>query len=816
MKPLKLVLSAFGPYAGRTEIDFTCLGEQGLYLITGDTGAGKTIIFDALCYALYGETSGGTREASMLRSQYAAADVPTFVELAFRLRGQEYVVRRNPEYQRPAKRGSGLTLERAAAELRYPDARQPVTKTGEVDRAVKELLGLDYKQFTQIAMIAQGQFRKFLDTNTDERSKIFRELFHTEFYQSLQERLKREALDKYKECDELQRRTAQFLGGISCADYPEQAAKLALWRQQEFRGCAGEALELVDAVIKLDEAKQAQNAAAKSALDEQQRALNAQMEGFSQLAELESAVRSLQAQKERLQQQADSEAEAKAAREKQLASLESAWQEAQAAQLAAAQEQGEQQRLAARKRDLQDVQAMLARYNEELAELEAKRAEYREHMQAYTEKKQKYDALDMAFLQAQAGVLAATLKEHEACPVCGSLQHPRPAVLPQDTPTEQQVKQAQAAMTSAKAYLGDLAGQGRKLNAGCERQLQLTLDKSRELLGCAELDKLPACLQAEQQQTVEQTQELEARLRPLVQLARQEAQRAAAVTRQRASNAMADADAQKRVAELAKVEGQLQEKTEQLEQQQRLVADVDEAALRAQGAELAAAQRELEQQDRRLYAAIENNKGITANVRESTEGLRRSEEEYQSLKALADTMNGRLVGKKHVNLETYIQMHYFDKILRRANVRLLQMTSGQYELCREALDNDEVKTGNSKTGLDLVVHDHYSGRRRSVKTLSGGESFMASLALALGLADEVQSSAGGIQLDAMFVDEGFGSLDDSALQQAVATLQGLSEGRRLVGIISHVHDLMDMIDTQLVVTKRTNGAGTGSEVQILA
>ena len=143
MKPLKLVLSAFGPYAGRTEIDFTRLGEQGLYLITGDTGAGKTIIFDALCYALYGETSGGTREASMLRSQYAQADVPTFVELAFRLRGQEYVVRRNPEYLRPAKRGSGLTLERAAAELRYPDARQPVTKTGEVDRAVKELLGLD-------------------------------------------------------------------------------------------------------------------------------------------------------------------------------------------------------------------------------------------------------------------------------------------------------------------------------------------------------------------------------------------------------------------------------------------------------------------------------------------------------------------------------------------------------------------------------------------------------------------------------------------------------------------------------------------------
>ena len=143
MRPLKLVMSAFGPYAGQTVIDFSKLGEQGLYLITGDTGAGKTVIFDAVSYALYGQTSGGVRDANMLRSQYAQAEVPTFVELAFRLRGQEYVVRRNPEYQRPAKRGSGLTLERASAELRYPDARQPVTKTGEVDRAVKELLGLD-------------------------------------------------------------------------------------------------------------------------------------------------------------------------------------------------------------------------------------------------------------------------------------------------------------------------------------------------------------------------------------------------------------------------------------------------------------------------------------------------------------------------------------------------------------------------------------------------------------------------------------------------------------------------------------------------
>ncbi|MFR4384269.1 MAG: AAA family ATPase [Phascolarctobacterium sp.] len=193
MKPLKLTVSAFGPYAERVEVDFTKLGNQGLYLITGDTGAGKTTLFDALTYALYGETSGKTREASMLRSQYAVPDTPTFVELEFLYKGKIYKVRRNPEYLRPAKRGNGMTTEKPGAELYYPDGRPPVTKMSEVTPAIVELLGVTYEQFVKIAMIAQGKFRELLETNTEKRSEIFRQLFHTYFFQDFQDKIKAKA-----------------------------------------------------------------------------------------------------------------------------------------------------------------------------------------------------------------------------------------------------------------------------------------------------------------------------------------------------------------------------------------------------------------------------------------------------------------------------------------------------------------------------------------------------------------------------------------------------------------------------------------------
>ena len=217
LRPLKLIMSAFGPYAGSTEVDFTSLGERGLYLITGDTGAGKTTIFDAITFALYGEASGEIREASMLRSNYADEKTPTFVELSFVLGGKEYRVRRNPEYNRPKARGEGFTLQKSDAELTLPDGKI-ITRQKDVNQQIVEILGIDRSQFTRIAMIAQGDFRKLLFASTEERKKIFQKLFHTHLYQSLQEELKRISAQMRKEFEKASASLDQYAEGILCGE----------------------------------------------------------------------------------------------------------------------------------------------------------------------------------------------------------------------------------------------------------------------------------------------------------------------------------------------------------------------------------------------------------------------------------------------------------------------------------------------------------------------------------------------------------------------------------------------------------------------
>lgn len=245
MKPVKLTISAFGPYADYTEIDFERLGGQGLYLITGDTGAGKTTIFDAIAFALYGEASGDVRRAEMFRSKYADDNVPTYVEFIFDYRGKRYTVKRNPEYMRPKGRGSGFTMQRAEAELLYPDDREPVTKSKEVTKAVAELIGLDRRQFSQIAMIAQGDFQKLLLAGTEERSSIFRQIFKTGFYQKLQEQLKSEVKQQWNLYTELRRSINQYMDGIVCAQDTPLEEKMSQLKKEKFEGRVGEGMELL-------------------------------------------------------------------------------------------------------------------------------------------------------------------------------------------------------------------------------------------------------------------------------------------------------------------------------------------------------------------------------------------------------------------------------------------------------------------------------------------------------------------------------------------------------------------------------------------
>ena len=815
MRPLKLVMSAFGPYAGQTVIDFSQLGEQGLYLITGDTGAGKTVIFDAVSYALYGQTSGGVRDANMLRSQYADADTPTFVELEFSFRGKCYRVKRNPEYRRPAKRGTGMTKEKAGAELYYPDGRVPVTRMSDVDKSIVELLGLNHKQFTQITMIAQGQFRKFLDTNTDERSKIFRDLFHTYFFQQLQDKLKQDAAAKRNEFLEQQRRSEQALNGICCA-YPAYTEHLQSLALRHYEGCVDEVLALVDTLIALDEKEQQQVAAAETDAAKEVSALQESLGALAKKQQLLQAIQNAETRIARMQQQIEQEAVASVQRQEALQKLEAEVGEAQKGEVELAQLQAARQQLAARQRELLQLQDMQQRYQSQEVALLQKRQEYKRASEEYEHLNKLSDVCFDRFLGAQAGLLAHDkLKPGKPCPVCGSCEHPQPVQLAQDAPTENDVEQARAKAETAQKVRDGLVGEGKALKEHLELDKGLLIGKGMELLGCDDLKLIAEKVQAELKDVNNKITDLRLKMGFLQEKVEQYHKLAKTLEQQKTADKQAEAAAQSMRQQLAGAEGQLQELKKQLAQQQELLVDVNEQELQQEHAKLLAQLRELDLQGKRLYSAIEKNRQIKQEVSGYEARRAACEAEYSLINSLSATLNGTLTGKKRVNLETYVQMHYFDKILQRANIRLLRMSRGQYELCRDKMQDEDSKTGNSKTGLDLEVKDYYSGNLRSVKTLSGGESFMASLALALGLADEVQSCAGGIQLDTMFVDEGFGSLDDSSLQQAIATLQGLSEGHRLVGIISHVHDLQEMIDKKILVRKKRGLQGTGSEVALV-
>ncbi|MEE0358971.1 MAG: SMC family ATPase [Faecalibacterium prausnitzii] len=929
MRPLRLTLSAFGPYAAETTLDLEKLGKGGLYLITGDTGAGKTTIFDAITYALYDHSSSGIREGSMLRCKYADDKTPTFVELEFEVHGVRYTVRRNPEYQRPKARGEGMTTEKADATLTYPDDRPPVTKAKDVTAAVQEIIGLDYNQFSQIVLIAQGQFTKLLNASTEERSRIFRKLFRTQRYAQLQERLQAEASALNQQRTAQNAKLDSLLGGLQfspedpdaealralCAQtVPEtalalldaltarqaaaleevgtalQATEAQLDTVQQQLGAAAQAQRLAQQLA----ARQAELAAAKPALDAARAEAGrhagdaAQLDALTaQVTQAQSALAAYDTLDALCRQQTEARDAARLAaaqahkRRTQLDSLNAALAAAET-ELAALAD-ADTQLLA-----LQNRSAQLTQRGEALAKLEQRLADcqrqakaahkaqenYRAAAAAQDEARARRDALERAFLDAQAGLLAESLTEGAPCPVCGSTHHPARALLPHTAPTQAQVEAARqaAAETDRQAQNASAAAQS-ALAAANEAKTSLRRDAETLLperfttpegtvpltfalmtnvlaeentaLQAAQTDCKAQCQQAEadcrRKAQLEADRQGKTRQRPALEQAAAEADRSAA-----AQNASADAlesqiaerraalpyprraDAQaaldKLEADRSALRTGMDTAQRKLKQAEQTVAAAEAAVealtaqqtaaqkelparsaeeLTAQQTALTAAREALRSREKQLSAQLLPNRKTAAQYRAAAEARQTLESRWQWVSALAATAGGTLTSKQKIRLEAYIQMNYLDRILRYANTRLMQMTAGQYELERIGAENQR-----SQSGLDLGVIDHYNGTRRSVKTLSGGESFKASLALALGLSDEVQSSAGGIRLDTLFLDEGFGSLDEESLELAIRVLSGLTEGDRLVGIISHVGALKDRIDRQVVVHKARTGGST--------
>lgn len=921
MKPVKLVMSAFGPFADEVTIDFQRLGDAGLYLVTGDTGAGKTTIFDAISYALYGTTSGEFREGKMLRSKYASLDVLTFVELTFETHGKCYVVKRTPDQIRARMRGEGETKQSAEAILFYPDDRQPITKIPDVNKAVKEVVGLDQKQFSQITMLAQGEFRKMLLSSTDEKQKIFRDIFATWDYESLQERLKEQSLERKRKYDKQRDNILHDITSLECGE--EFAGKDVLEQFKTSGQLVGKDAfkNQIDDLLKMD----------KELLEKYQRQLLKLENELQQLnsrigvaSERQRSVQELQRievelvnlkealiEKENIRKKAEQDAkcidqlhaetvriEMRLDDYNQYTALKDAIIEKQCIMQVIERQQEERKATMEKNvRNERHLKEIVERYkgvdvrileleqkltaaNERKTEMEFLVQDYEKEQKlqlvleqkqnAYKDKSMEFERMakglaehEKLFLDAQAGVLAEMLEEGKACPVCGSVNHPHPAAKIAEVATREQLDEEKNQVDAVRKQCQDASVAVVQAREQLEQQKNRCMEKLEKLFNVTDIQRKE--LDIECARMAEQIVDMELNLKQW-QVAKEEYDRASSELpkltedAKRLQEAFQSAE-QDKVAghtEVKKLSEQLErvkeglqfdsiddahKEIERLREKAKTLADAQKTAtdvlqklkqkISAQAGQKRSLEKlldaqpvedlsELEEQrnhfmrdkqakemlNSRVNARYQKNQSIVNRINQAWFEFERYEQEYLAVKTLSDTANGELSGRDKIKLETYIQMAYFERVLEKANVRLLGMTGGQYELIRsKQADNQK-----SQSGLEINVFDHYTSSERSVKSLSGGETFMASLALALGLADEIQAMVGGIHIDTLFVDEGFGSLDDETLKRAMKELNKLTEGNRLVGIISHVADLKSWIDKQIVVTKVNH---EGSHVELI-
>ena len=912
MRPLELTMCAFGPYADEVTVPFADFGESGIYLICGDTGAGKTTIFDALSFALYGESSDDERKAVLLRSDFADPRTPTFVRLRFAYQDGVYEIYRQPSYLREKTRGQGLTRSARVDEFSAP-GKPPITNTAAVNAAIQELLGIDRHQFSQIAMIAQGQFRRLLTADTKERSLILRKLFSTLPYARLQAALENRAKALQEDFKQLQQRILQIADEADFADGSDERLECTLrkaegridgaWLAASLEGQLArdhEALAACDGKIATLQERR-DEAAARVAQRERERSLEKRLGAMrEQRAALVARREQTAAQREEtrnllpaLEETAEKIAAMRAAlpayERLEAAANDIRAKEAQLA--AAAQRIGQtQQKLAQATTAKQQNEGIIEKYADvplrlqkaqaQLDEQTRELSEAREHAQrlaqatakrldveAAASKAEKHyeraiaaslaaidesKLLHKRFLDGQAGIIARTLTDGSPCPVCGSREHPAPAALSQEIPSQQAVDDASHTAESAQqtaATAAERAGSAKAALAAAESTvrdlvnqfgdaeaqqaqiagLESAIAQTREAAKALSREKHAYDEARERQKALDEAvalaqEELTADTQRQTELATaRESARAAhealaqglsfatlreaneAIEQEAARHAEFDATIRRAEDEwqqaeqaLASHEARIAELAEQVSHH----AHADEASLR-EGLEqataaLAAATSQREAfslrvaRNERLLSALEKTRAASASL----------EEHYRETAALAQTASGKLSGTAHVSFETYVQSRYFDRIIAAANRRLDVLSDGRFQLVRrtEAADN------RGQTGLDLDVRDAYTGRRRQAATLSGGESFMAALSLSLGLSDVVQQYAGGIRLDTMFIDEGFGALDNDALSNAIRVLTDMCGDDKLVGIISHVDALKEAIERKIVVRRARSGS----------
>lgn len=884
MRPKKLSLCAWGPYPDKEEIDFTAFEEGGIFLITGATGAGKTTIFDAISYALYGALSGDERdkERNSVRSDFADAATPTYVELTMEHGGKVYEIRRNPEYLRPQKRGTGkFTKEKENAVLYYPDGRI-LEGTREVNAALTELIGLDYQQFKRISMIAQGEFARLLVASPKEKTGIFRELFGTGIYERFTQGLSVRARALYGKVSEHKAKLTEDIRHLSvdmekrgwseeitaeleeligaeftnydtltdCMKKMEQEAGVSAKAAKQKYEDADKAVERITAVLTKQE-QDNRNLEQLEQVKKQQAELECLAEAFK-----DKEVCLSRAQKAGMIEQTEGRQEQlerliAANKEEQECNLQEqcALKEEQQSLAEVVKQESTIRELLQKKQLLEQTETEIQRARKQLSDTEIRlqqgQREYQEKEAAVRRIKAEYEDAQHRRNLEVIGIAASLLEEGKPCPVCGSMTHPSPAVVCEEVMSKEELEllkgKVEEQETNLRSFhetlitlkiqmdteqdiVKELINRVKDIRAVfdktessvCRQYLELSPEHGLKILQskCDRASQIKGLLQEKIMYAKRLSQQQE-------ELCAQQEQNRELLERQLQEYGFADVSDYRQAKLPIKNREALQEEIlkyhSSVAANQELYIHLEKVTLGKVYADPAQTKEELSGMRAERDHALKEQKFWEQNLAEVKKTkkmvaeklvlIEKDSKEYGYVKDLENMATGN--NAKKLVFEQYVLAGYFEEILRAANIRFRKMTAGRYEMERVG----EVSDGRTKDNLEIQVMDFYTGKYRSVRTLSGGESFKASLALALGMSDVIQAMNGGIRVDTLFVDEGFGALDEESLNQACDTLVALVEKNRLIGIISHVGELRERIEQQLIIDKTGSGSTIRNRVK---
>lgn len=1034
MRPIKLTISAFGPYADKQDIDFEELNGRNIFVISGKTGAGKTTIFDSISYALYGEASGESRETDSLRSHFADDDVETFVELEFDLKGERYIVNRVPKQKKKKSRGEGFTEKSADATLTLPDGKV-ITKVTNVNNKLIEILGITRDQFKQIVMLPQGEFKKLLLADSLEREGIFRKIFNTYDFEKIQIDLKEKAItlskNRNKSKDEMQTNLKNIKGEHDIVigeyvDFPfvierlkefiekdsktyknlnendktlyneleltnkekvkietnnsllkekENVEKILLellskekefelkketinkcknakevkyiedklientitltQRQKTYEDTILKINELTKEVnvakenLKIEEAKEPERDALKLEIDK----LNSVEPKILEFDDLNKnlTIKNKKVDEVKLQIENNKKLNENLKKEK----LENENKLKKIATLETKKVEIENEILNKDKviQETRELFKVIASFEKSRLNHHNLNKEYEDFEKLYKSTKKNYDDMDELYKKEQAGILASNLQDNTPCPVCGSKVHPRPAIISKNlkVPTKEELKIAKEKLEESEKENNLRINELTKLNTDCKNYFDIvskSLSKFSRTLGIdenyssntanivkskgielkanidelnkdlikineelslknriidknnnieniiIEIEKELNTLEESEKKLLTEIAQISTRIeeykkeipkdildvKTLQNLINTKAKNlndslnnltrlreySENISKRLEGEASRSNEIKNSIEELKsniektklefngllnklgfddiknyeeykskiylieELEKQVEEyylklnlfksKKEDISIKTKELTFVDLVEIDGKIKNIQEQKENLELRLRDLYSILENNKSVLKNVESLNVKFKAIEEEYRVVGELSDLANGKK--SPYISFERYILASYFEDIIEAANIRLEKMTGDRFSLIRKKSKSK----GAGQKGLELEIYDNYTDSSRDVSSLSGGESFKASLSLALGLSDVVQSNAGGVSLDTMFVDEGFGTLDPQSLDNAIDSLLELQRGGRLVGIISHVEELKERIDAKLEVVSTSKGS----------